>query len=73
MSTFTNLPASQLRRAAKLKDKIAKLTKEIEAIFDGSSPDQPRRQRQMSAAGRAAIVAGQKKRWAKIKARKPAK
>jgi hypothetical protein len=71
MNTLSNLGSADLLRAAKLKDRITKLTKELDAIFGGSS-SAPKKKRNMSAAGRAAIRAAQKARWAKIKAAKKA-
>ena len=78
MSLF-NLTAKQLHSAATIKEKIAKLEKKLSAMLGGttapakapSTPKVPRKKkRKMSAAGRAAIRAGQKARWAKIKAKK---
>ena len=68
----------QLRRAADIVDEVEKLKKEMAAAL-GSSPGvtKPLKgKRRMSAAGRLAIAAGQKARWAKMKAKsvlKPAK
>jgi hypothetical protein len=71
-NSLSNVGAVELRRAAKLKEKITKLTKELDAILGGSSPTPARKKHTMSAAGRAAIRAAQKARWAKIKAAKKA-
>jgi hypothetical protein len=71
---ITDLSAKLLRKAAKLKDKIAGLEKELSALLGGktskvtATTGKPRKKRRMSAAGRAAIGAAQKKRWAAIKA-----
>lgn len=77
--SLINLSSKQLLRAAGLKDRIAKLEKELSALLGGSAPAPAaavakpgRKKRKMSAAGRAAIVKAQKERWAKIKAAKKA-
>jgi hypothetical protein len=51
-----------------LKDRIAKLNKELESVLGGAI-GKPRTH-QMSAAGRARIAAAQRARWAKIKSAK---
>jgi hypothetical protein len=75
--SLSSLTTSQLRRAADLKDKIEELNQELAAILGGSasgSAKVPKKKGGMSAAGRAAIAAAQKARWAKVKAAKgPAK
>lgn len=77
MSSINQLTSSQLRKAASLKEKIAKLEKELAGIVGGSGPapkaaaaKPAKKKRKMSAAGRARIAAAQKARWAKIKAAK---
>jgi hypothetical protein len=68
---MTNLSASQLRRAADIKDKIASLKKELSRLFgstDGAAA--PRKRRKMSAAGRRKIAAAARARWAKVKGQK---
>jgi hypothetical protein len=77
MNSINQLTAPQLRKAADLKDKIAKLEKELAAVFSASTPatkvpanEVVKKKRKMSAAGRARIAAAQKARWAKIKAAK---
>jgi hypothetical protein len=70
---MTNLSASQLRRAADIKDKIESLQKELSRLLgsiDGAVA--PRKRRKMSAAGRARIGAAVRLRWAKVKGRKSA-
>jgi hypothetical protein len=78
-----SLASHQLRRAADLVDEIEKMKKELSAVL-ASSPVTTmtlKRKRRMSAAGRLAIAAAQKARWAKTKvklaarriAKKPAK
>ena len=69
-NSFSNLSAVQLRRAAKLQDKITRLTRELESILGSSGLVPAKRKHKMSDAGRAAIRAAQKKRWAAIKAGK---
>jgi hypothetical protein len=70
---MTHLSASQLRRAADIKDQIESLQKELARLLgstDGAAA--PRKRRKMSAAGRRKIAAAAKARWAKIKGRKSA-
>jgi hypothetical protein len=70
--SIVNLTSKQLRKAAKLQDKIASLQTELNSLLgsSGSEAKPARKKRKMSAAGRAAIRAAQKKRWAAIKAAK---
>ncbi len=71
--TMIHLSASQLRRAADLKDKIESLQKELSRLLgstDGAAA--PRKRRKMSAAGRARIAAAVRARWAKVNGRKSA-
>jgi len=74
MSNLISLTATQLRRAADLKEKIEVLNKELASVLGAPTSESAKRpkKRGMSAAGRAAVAAAQKARWAKIKARKPA-
>jgi len=76
-----NLTPAQLRQAASIKEQVASLQEQLEAIFGGSAAAAPvkvvtakpvAKKGGMSAAGKARIVAAQKARWAKIKAAKPA-
>jgi hypothetical protein len=68
---IANLSAQQLRHAADLQDKIASLQAQLVKYIGGSSSaPAPRKKSKMSAAGRARIIAAQKARWAKIKAKK---
>jgi hypothetical protein len=71
MSTISNLSSSQLRKAAKLKEKILKLYSELDRLLGISTKPNatPKKRRKMSAAGRARIAAAQKARWAKVKGR----
>jgi hypothetical protein len=75
MNVLTSLSAQQLRHAADLQEKIARLQDELASYLGTpvkSSATTTRRKSRMSAAGRARIIAAQKKRWAKVKAGKPA-
>ena len=71
---MTHLTASQLRRAADIKDKIASLQKEFSRLFGstGDAAAAPRKRRKMSATGRRKIAAAARARWAKVKGRKSA-
>ena len=75
--SILNLTPSQLRQAADLQERIAKLQSELIALSGGVIESAPattkpaaNKKRGMSAAGKARIVAAQKLRWAKIKAAK---
>ena len=72
---LSSLTATQLRRAADLKDKIDAFTKEMASILGAPAPVSAKapKKRKMSRAGRAKIAAAQKARWAKVKGAKPAK
>ena len=74
MINLLSLTPKQLRRAADLKEKIEALNTELASILGSpaSVSAKPTKKRGMSAAGRAAVAAAQKARWAKIKATKPA-
>jgi hypothetical protein len=76
MNSIINLSATQLRKAAELKDKIQSLETEIGRIFGSitksSVNSAPKKKFTMSAAGRAKVAAAQRARWAKIKGTKPA-
>jgi hypothetical protein len=69
--SLPNLSAAQLRTAAELTEKIEALQARLHKLLGGQSAEglglAPKK-RNMSAAGRAAIRAAQKARWAKIKA-----
>lgn len=70
---LSSLTTQQLRRAADLKEKIAKLNKELASILGAPAPvaaKAVKKKSKMSAAGRAKIAAAQKARWAKVKAAK---
>ena len=70
-----SLASHELRRAADLVDKIEKMKKELSAVLASSTVATKtlRRKRRMSAAGRLAIAAAQKVRWAKMKVKSVAK
>jgi hypothetical protein len=73
--SITNLSPKQLRTAADLQEKIAKLQSELTAIFGSESKAAPtakpvKKKGGMSAAGRAKVAAAQKLRWAKVNAAK---
>ena len=73
MSNLLNLTSAQLIKAANIKDKIEALTKELNGLLGSSAPVQaakPAKKQGMSAAGRAAVSAAAKLRWAKINAAK---
>jgi len=67
LMNITNLSAQQLRQAADLQEKIAKLKTELGHLLGAgdSGAAAPRKRRKMSAAGRARIAAAQRARWAK--------
>ena len=74
MSNLLSLTTTELRRAADLKEKIAKLSKELGSILGESAPVAGkvtrRKRRKMSAATRAKMSAAQAARWANIKSPK---
>jgi hypothetical protein len=73
-----NATPQQLRKAADIQEKIQSLQEELGQLLGGevSTPAQtteaPTAKRKMSAAGRAAIRAAQKARWAKMNGTAPA-
>jgi hypothetical protein len=74
MSNLLSLTTKQLRHAADLKEKIEALNTELASILGAPASVSVKapKKRGMSAAGRAAVAAAQKARWAKIKGAKPA-
>ncbi len=75
MSTsLSSLSAQQLRRAAAIKEKIQSLEKKLHQMFgatiNSELPAVAKRQRRMSASGRARIAAAARARWAKVRAGK---
>lgn len=79
MSNLLALTSSQLNQAAKLKDQISALEKQLTAILGGATTESktsavksgPKKSK-FSAAGLARIKAAQIARWAKINSGKPA-
>jgi hypothetical protein len=75
MNSITNLTPGQLRQAADIKERIDALQNELNEILGSEVPtpaaitEKPKK-RQMSAAGRAAIGAAARARWAKYNAAK---
>jgi hypothetical protein len=69
---LSSLSIQQLKRAVILKEKIARLNKELAALVGDAeaATDKPAKKRKMTAAGRAAISRAAKARWAKWKATK---
>jgi hypothetical protein len=71
-----NLTPQQLRKAANIQEKIQALQKQLEQILGAAAepvPGEAPGKRRMSAAGRAAIAAAAKARWAKVKGTAPKK
>jgi hypothetical protein len=62
-----SLSVEQLTRAIAIREKIDLLGAELHQLLGGSGPAPVKGRRKMSAAGRAAIAAGARKRWAKVK------
>jgi hypothetical protein len=72
MNDVMHLSAEQLQRAAGVKEQIERLQAQLDSILGTTAPQgnggaAPKKRRKMSAAGRAAIAAGARARWAKIK------
>ena len=69
-----NLSASQLRRAADIKDKIEALQSKLARLLGSTnSGAAPRKRRRMGAAARAKIGAALRARWAKQRGTKASK
>jgi hypothetical protein len=69
MKTLLDLSPQQLRRAAQIKEQIASLEKQMQALLNqGAAP--AKKSGGLSPAARAKISAALKARWAKIKAAK---
>ena len=68
---ISDLSAAQLRRAAELKEQLAKLQKELTSILGAPTTPAPaaapKKKSTMSAAGRRRLSEFHKARWAKIK------
>jgi len=74
--SLSNLTPTQLRHAAKLKEKIERLQRELSQLTGASTAAAgpvKYAKRKISAAGIARIRAAQKKRWAKVHAKKSSK
>jgi hypothetical protein len=74
MIELQNLTVEQLRKAVSIKEEIERLQGEVAAIAKGlefSITAKGRGRKKMPRAGRAAIAAAQKARWAKILASAP--
>ena len=70
---IANLSAKQLHQAARIREKIDSLQKDLARILGPETPaavNVPKKKRHMSAAARKRISDAQKARWAKFKARK---
>lgn len=69
-----NVSASDLRRAAAIKERIDSLQAELDGLLRSTSEipksGSPRKRRRMSAAAKAKIAEAQKARWARWKAAK---
>lgn len=66
---LTTLTIAQLKRAVTIKEKIAELEGELASLIGATAATSAPAKKKggMSAAGRAAVAAAQKARWAKIK------
>ncbi|MEI6394109.1 MAG: hypothetical protein WCT12_23770, partial [Verrucomicrobiota bacterium] len=70
-SNMINITSAQLRKAADLQEQIQELQQQVNQILGGEVPtpaqptEAPKKKGEMSAAGRAAISAAAKARWAK--------
>jgi hypothetical protein len=82
MTKLTDLTSAQIQRAIDIKLQIETLQNQLDSIDGGNGSGMPspfikKKKRRMSRAGRAAIAAAARARWAKIKgtakASKPAK
>jgi hypothetical protein len=69
MTSIKSLTTEQLQRAITIKEEIESLEEKLATITGNSSISKPKtyQARRMSKAGRAAIAAGQKARWAKLR------
>jgi hypothetical protein len=74
---LSSISVGDLNRAIKIKEQIELLQSELDQLFGepGASMGKERRGRKgkMSAAGRAAIAEGQRRRWAAVNSSKPEK
>lgn len=75
-SSFSNVTAKQLRRAARIKEKIDALQSQLNSILcatNDSTEPAPRAKRTLSAEAREKIAAGQRARWARERREKKIK
>lgn len=78
MNSIIGLTPKVLRAAADLQERIQSLQNELNQLLGGAAPapaqpaEEPKKKGTMSAAGRAAIRAAQKARWAKVRGAAPA-
>jgi hypothetical protein len=66
-NSLANVSVRQLERAIKIKAKLESLQAQLDEVLGGDGSENPTpsgKKRRMSAAGRAAIAAGARKRWA---------
>jgi hypothetical protein len=72
-TNISDFTTSQLHRILAIKEQIETLQSQVDSISDGGrpGPGRPKGKRKMSAAGRRAIAAGARARWAKIKGASP--
>jgi hypothetical protein len=66
-NSLANVSVRQLERAIKIKAKLESLQTQLDEVLGGDGGENPTpsgKKRRMSAAGRAAIAAGARKRWA---------
>ena len=71
MTNIVDLSPEQLRKAASIKEQIAGLEKELQALLGGNGVSNGNAAKGgMSAAARAKIAAAAKARWAKVNAGK---
>ena len=69
-NSLANVSVRQLERAIEIKAKLETLQAQLDEVLGGNGGEVPipfRKKRRMSAAGRAAIAAGARKRWAKYR------
>jgi hypothetical protein len=69
MITLQNATVGQLRKLVSIREEIESLKAQLEGLTGGESPalPAPRGRKKMSRAARAAMAAGQKARWARVK------
>jgi hypothetical protein len=70
---ISNLSAEQLRKAAEIKEQIDSLQTELNRLIGIASDPRATGKQTMSAAAKARIAEGQKRRWAKVKGGKAEK